>query len=926
MNFVLMESCSKVRCVSKLADEMSGFHKETFMMNNDTVAEMIQDAEKGDLDAQYWLGNVFHLGKIVEKDDVRALRWYLLSALQGHCLARVELGTMLCHTGGGVSDQDSANFVLVEALSEEGNLNALCIKGLMYSSGRGVAKNDVLALYCFNKAADSGHPGAQNNLGVLYEWGCAVPLDKSVAVEWYRKAAEQGDASAQANIARMYENGCGIPRDMAFACRWLRMAAAQDYERARESLINSYRVGFGFVEDIAFAFDLCEEVAKREDVETQFDLGWMFMIGLGGTSNLGHAVEWYLKAADKNHMGARCMLSVMALHLKDNTTIDWNMPNAYSKLSGMSGFSRCPEVQALFDFCRPEMYQNNIFNVLGLSVYATPMEIQDCRNNFNNADSDTKWSLAFPHLLGRRKIPSRLEVCDAFTRIEIPQQRLVATLFWFWPIECDNPEDATQRAIMSGLLRNNVDMSSVLWGCEDVLADPMKSTIAKHNLAVWQGMRACNGFLDPSPDLSACESMSSSQSCNLGMVVGRNYVSHKLFNSFGERVSPNLPLPGRCGFRSHFKALGSPPMWRKMSLPSEDSNYANWQMARGYWEEVFKSEPFWIYFQSLFNTVCTHRFPNKVFTDLRHNLLIALSYVNGRIVTQLVVENRNIGDEIRRLNKFDTTVGFHLAFMRELLGGSQFSEGLLTELLYQSSRAMVNRACNDLAAVHAAPKEGLVVGEKLRDDGFRLLVGLRGLLLKENQLHTYVSDFIAMSVMECFSLFLQQPRASYNSCFSAWKGLSTYARSDVVSRVIANALAIQENVVYQTCWFCKKQPAEPGYEFKYAVHRLKSLHEYEWRELPVPRCSYCCEKHKQHEAWRPTINSSVINFFMGTVNQTEKDRPPLPSGVLDVSHAYGFPSVEFATEADGWSEGKDLDDDDIIRVKRGRDIMGNSPY
>ena len=65
------------------------------------------------------------------------------------------------------------------------------------SGGEGVTQDYAEAAKWYRKAAEQGHPWAQTYLGWMYDTGKGVTQDYAEAVKWYRKAAEQGNAMAQ---------------------------------------------------------------------------------------------------------------------------------------------------------------------------------------------------------------------------------------------------------------------------------------------------------------------------------------------------------------------------------------------------------------------------------------------------------------------------------------------------------------------------------------------------------------------------------------------------------------------------------------------------------------------------------------------------------------------------------------------------------
>ena len=83
------------------------------------LQSLIRNAEQGDADAQYYLGNCYYNGEGVERDYRKAVYWYTKAA-------------------------------------EQGNADAQCNLGTCYFWGNGVVKDLKKAVYWFNKAAAQG--------------------------------------------------------------------------------------------------------------------------------------------------------------------------------------------------------------------------------------------------------------------------------------------------------------------------------------------------------------------------------------------------------------------------------------------------------------------------------------------------------------------------------------------------------------------------------------------------------------------------------------------------------------------------------------------------------------------------------------------------------------------------------------------------
>jgi hypothetical protein len=131
-----------------------------------TALNLVQPAaERGDQEAQYFLGFLYDHGRGVRQDDIEAARWYRKAADQGNAKAQLQLG-------------------------------------IMYANSQGVQRNYAEAARWYQKAADQGNADAQYNLGILYSNGQSVPQDTTQARAWMQKAAVGGIEEAKKWLAK----------------------------------------------------------------------------------------------------------------------------------------------------------------------------------------------------------------------------------------------------------------------------------------------------------------------------------------------------------------------------------------------------------------------------------------------------------------------------------------------------------------------------------------------------------------------------------------------------------------------------------------------------------------------------------------------------------------------------------------------------
>ena len=226
-----------------------------------TFNEVRVRAERGDAKAQCFLGESYHFGFGIAKNDVQAVKWWRKAAEQGDATAQFDLGH--CYVAGDGVTKDT-----VEAIkwwrkaAEQGNVKAQFLLGVFCRAGEGAPRNYEEAAKWHQKAADQGLAEAQLELGKLYASGLGVPQNYQKAVELFRMAAEQGNVDAQGFLGFYYDLGQGVSKDEVEAYKWYNLAAAQGDTNAvvlRDSIANSMTP-----EQIAEAQRLSREFIPRK--------------------------------------------------------------------------------------------------------------------------------------------------------------------------------------------------------------------------------------------------------------------------------------------------------------------------------------------------------------------------------------------------------------------------------------------------------------------------------------------------------------------------------------------------------------------------------------------------------------------------------------------------------------------------------------
>lgn len=254
-------------------------------INKNDLEKIIQEANQGDVKAQFALGNIYHKAMGMPVNEAEAAKWYRKAAEQGHADAQNQLGDM-------------------------------------FRRGFGVSKDLAEATKWYQKAAEQDNVKAQKSLGDLYSYNEGVPQDYVEAEKWYREAAEHGDIEAQQIMGDMYYLNKGVPQDDAEAMKWYHKAAEQDSTHAKVALGDMYYNGDGVPQDFAEAIKWYRQVADHR-VDVQVKLGDMYLKGEGVPKDEAEAEKWYRKAASRagGYKEADERLDQMGLKVRAKTTL-----------------------------------------------------------------------------------------------------------------------------------------------------------------------------------------------------------------------------------------------------------------------------------------------------------------------------------------------------------------------------------------------------------------------------------------------------------------------------------------------------------------------------------------------------------------------------------------------------------------------------
>jgi TPR repeat protein/DNA polymerase III epsilon subunit-like protein len=299
-----------------------------------------QAAVKGNLYAQYAIGDCFDWGHGISPNKAKAIEWYITAAEHGSINAQLLLGHYYefgylhykdeypsCGEIESIQDYEKAKKWYTMAAKQDSIDGCLALGYFYLNSKENFNFND--AEFWFLKALDLGSIDAQFSLGELYfkvfsheveelenSYGYHISYEDFFAdygsnniyleesIGWYHRAANNGCKKALYELGRCNQ----IEGNSEEAFRWFQKAAESEITDAQLELGNCYRDGIGIERNYDKALEWYEKAAKSWNsihlgrAKAQFELGNCYYLGHEQGWNvdvdINKAFSWYLKAAE----------------------------------------------------------------------------------------------------------------------------------------------------------------------------------------------------------------------------------------------------------------------------------------------------------------------------------------------------------------------------------------------------------------------------------------------------------------------------------------------------------------------------------------------------------------------------------------------------------------------------------------------------
>jgi len=312
-------------------------------------------ANRGYFKAMCDVGWMYSQGNGVEKNEVKAFEFMLRSAQNGYVRAQNNIGLYYKNGTGTAVDIEKAVYWLEKAQAkgyEQLAVNTLnnCKKMLLQKQkGGGNAKGDAddehkrgmeaftksdynLAFTLWKAAAANGNAEAMCDVGWMYSQGKGVKADSKKAFQYMLRSAEKGYVRAQNNIGLYYKTGTGVEINYRKSVEWLTKAEVANYpklarktlQEARDIIMLSNNEKYAHGLELfgkqkykeAFGYWLCAAESPPALAKAMCDVGWMYSQGYGVEKDFKIAFSWMLKAAQAGYVRAQ---NNVGLYYKNGT-------------------------------------------------------------------------------------------------------------------------------------------------------------------------------------------------------------------------------------------------------------------------------------------------------------------------------------------------------------------------------------------------------------------------------------------------------------------------------------------------------------------------------------------------------------------------------------------------------------------------------
>eukprot|EP00252_Welwitschia_mirabilis_P001496 TRINITY_DN1135_c0_g1_i1.p1 TRINITY_DN1135_c0_g1~~TRINITY_DN1135_c0_g1_i1.p1 ORF type:complete len:678 (+),score=132.79 TRINITY_DN1135_c0_g1_i1:342-2375(+) len=289
---------------------------------NEAVSDLQQAADAGNAHAQSTLGFLHGIGSGVEQSDAKAFLYHHFAAEGGNYQSKMAMAyTYYRQQMFDKSVKLYAELASIAVASFFSSKETPLVEPIRLYDGteenkeglrksRGEEDDDFQII---EYQAQKGNAAAMNKLGLFYYFGLrGVQRDHAKALSWFLRAVEKGEYESMELIGEIYARGFGVQRNYTKALEWFRAATKRKQYSALNGLGYLYAKGYGVEKkNFTIARGLFKKAADYHDSNGHYNLGVLYLKGLGVKKDIKLAWEHFIKAANAGQPKAFYQLAKM---------------------------------------------------------------------------------------------------------------------------------------------------------------------------------------------------------------------------------------------------------------------------------------------------------------------------------------------------------------------------------------------------------------------------------------------------------------------------------------------------------------------------------------------------------------------------------------------------------------------------------------
>lgn len=246
------------------------------------------------------------LTHLENKEYNKAIECFHEASENGNVQAQHMLG-LLYFQGYGISPDYDKCLKYFNAAASRGYDKSLFHLGQIYSEGEIVEQDHGKALEFFKAAADLGNDGALNDMGVMFTYGYGVDADYDLAEKYFLEAVERGSIPAVGNLAMLYSR----KGENEKALKYTRISAEKGDPKSQYNMGMICLKGEEIQRDMNEAVSYLKSSSENGNPNAQYVLGKLYYNGDGVEKNYSEAAKYLNLAAEQGHAHAQYFLGMV---------------------------------------------------------------------------------------------------------------------------------------------------------------------------------------------------------------------------------------------------------------------------------------------------------------------------------------------------------------------------------------------------------------------------------------------------------------------------------------------------------------------------------------------------------------------------------------------------------------------------------------